>query len=90
MPSGGRSYKTKGIDKYLEDRKKDLQKLGVGAQGSGHNKGSATGPQGTPIIRKVKTSPQGQIRARSVGVSSSSRQRTNKRGPANRKQIGRQ
>lgn len=34
---------------------------------------------------KPKISRAGQIRAGSVGVSSSSRQRTNKRGPANRK-----
>lgn len=35
-------------------------------------------------VRKVSMSPQAKIRARSVGVSSSSRQRTHKRGPANR------
>jgi hypothetical protein len=35
--------------------------------------------------RKVSMTAAGKIRARSVGVSSSSRQRTNKRGPANRK-----
>ena len=41
---------------------------------------------GSPMpARKMSMSPAAKVRARSVGVSSSSRQRTNKRGPQNRK-----
>jgi hypothetical protein len=35
-------------------------------------------------VRRVTISPASKIRARSIGVSSSSRQRTHKRGPHNR------
>lgn len=49
--------------------------------------GQASG--NTPAVgkpaRTVSMSAAGKIRARSVGVSSSSRQRTHKRGPSNRK-----
>jgi hypothetical protein len=42
-------------------------------------------PKPPPPVRKVSLTPAAKLRARSVGVSSSSRQRTNKRGPAKRK-----
>lgn len=45
----------------------------------------APSPKAPRPTRKVSISPAGQIRQRSVGVSSSSRQRTHKRGPNNRK-----
>jgi hypothetical protein len=53
--------------------------------GSGETPAVVGSPKKATPIRKVKISPAGQVRQRSVGVSSSSRQRTNKRGPKNRK-----
>lgn len=65
----------RGVDDYLKEQKKRLARLGGG---------SATKPKPAKTERKVTVSPAGKIRQRSIGVSSSSRQRTHKRGPSNR------
>lgn len=67
----------KGIDSYLEERRKELERLGRAMGGSKPTKKPAP-------TRKVQMSPAGKRRAGSVGVSSSSRQRTHRRGPHNR------
>lgn len=64
----------RGIDDYLEDRRRDLQRLGGGSK-------PTPKPKATRVVKMTRA---GQIRAGSVGVSSSSRQRTHKRGPQNR------